>query len=67
MDISKEIVEHFTSASIEVWSKGKTQIEKAFYLVYLGDWMSYYLAEIRDVDPVEIKVIDYLKGELGKV
>lgn len=67
MDINKEIVEHFTATSIEVWSKGKSPIEKAFYLVYLGDWMSYFLAEIRDVDPVEIKVIDYLKGELAKV
>ena len=67
MDINKDIVEHYTQTSIEVWSKGKSLIEKAFYLVYLGDWMSYYLAEIRDVDPVEIKVIDYLKGELAKV
>ncbi len=67
MDINKEIVEHFTGSSIEVWSKGKTQIEKAFYLVYLGDWASYYLADLRSVDPVEIKVIDYLKGELAKV
>jgi len=67
MDINKEIVEHFTATSIEVWSKGKSLVEKAFYLVHLGDWVSYYLAEIRDVDPVEIKVIDYLKGELAKV
>ncbi|MEO6038965.1 MAG: SIS domain-containing protein, partial [Saprospiraceae bacterium] len=47
--------------------KGKSAIEKAFYLVHLGDWMSFYLAELRQVDPVEIKVIDYLKGELAKV
>ncbi len=67
MDINKEIIEHFTASSIEVWSKGKSAIEKAFYLVHLGDWMSFYLAELRGVDPVEIKVIDYLKGELAKV
>ena len=67
IDINKEIVEHFTGTSIEVWSKGKSLTEKAFYLVHLGDWVSYYLAELRDVDPVEIKVIDYLKGELAKV
>ena len=67
MDINKEIVEHFTATSVEVWSKGKSHIEKAFYLSYLGDWVSYYLAEMRNVDPVEIKVIDYLKGELAKV
>ena len=67
MDINKEIVEHYTASSIEVWSKGKTAVEKAFYLVHLGDWMSLYLAELRNVDPVEIKVIDYLKGELAKI
>lgn len=66
-DICKEIVEHFTGSSIELWSKGKSPIEKALYLVYLGDWVSYYLAELRNVDPVEIKVIDYLKEELSKV
>lgn len=66
-DINKEIVEHYTNTSIELWSKGKSLIEKAFYLVHLGDWTSVYLAELRNVDPVEIKVIDFLKGELAKV
>ncbi|MCB0524844.1 MAG: bifunctional phosphoglucose/phosphomannose isomerase [Lewinellaceae bacterium] len=67
MDINKEIVEHYTQTSIELWSKGKSLIEKAFYLVHLGDWVSLYLAELRNIDPVEIKVIDFLKGELAKV
>ena len=67
MDINKEIVEHLTNTSIEVLSKGKSPAEKMFYLVHLGDWMSFYLAGIRNVDPVEIRVIDYLKSELAKV
>lgn len=67
MNINKEIVEHFTGTSVEVWSKGKSAIEKAFYLTHLGDWVSVCLAELRQVDPVEIRVIDYLKAELAKV
>jgi glucose/mannose-6-phosphate isomerase len=67
MNITKEVTEHFTGTSIEVWSKGKSQIEKAIYLTHLGDWLSYHLAELRQVDPVEIRVIDYLKGELSKI
>lgn len=67
MNINKDIIESFTGTSIEIFSKGRNQIEQAFYLVNLGDWMSVYLAERRGVDPVEIKVIDYLKGELAKV
>jgi glucose/mannose-6-phosphate isomerase len=66
-DITKEIVEHYTQTSIQVLSKGKSAIEKALWLVHLGDWVSVYLAELRNVDPVEIKVIDFLKGELAKV
>lgn len=67
IDINKEIVQHYTQTSIELWSKGKSLIEKAFYFVHLGDWVSVYLAELRQVDPIEIKVIDFLKGELAKV
>ncbi len=67
IDINKDIVEHYTQTSIEVWSKGRSAIEKAFYLVHLGDWVSVYLAELRKVDPTEIKVIDFLKGELAKL
>ncbi|MBN8677220.1 MAG: bifunctional phosphoglucose/phosphomannose isomerase [Chitinophagales bacterium] len=66
-DINKEIVEHYTQTSIELYSKGKNLVEKAMWLVHLGDWVSVYLAELRNVDPVEIKVIDFLKGELAKV
>jgi glucose/mannose-6-phosphate isomerase len=67
MNITKEIVEHYGGSHIEVWSKGKSAIEKALYLVHLGDWLSVYLAQARQVDPIEIKVIDFLKGELSKV
>ncbi|MDX1913676.1 MAG: bifunctional phosphoglucose/phosphomannose isomerase [Saprospiraceae bacterium] len=66
-DINKEIVEHYTQTSVQVYSKGKSLIEKAMWLVHLGDWVSVYLAELRQVDPVEIKVIEFLKAELAKV
>lgn len=67
ININKEIIEHFANTSIEVYSKGKSLVEKMMYLTHLGDWMSFYLAEIRRVDPIEIKVIDFLKNELAKV
>jgi hypothetical protein len=28
--------------------------------------VSWYLSEIRDIDATEVKMIDYLKGELDK-
>ena len=67
MDINKTIIGEYAHEIIDVWSKGNTLIERSLYLVHLGDWVSWYLAQLRGVDALEVKVIDYLKGELGKV
>jgi glucose/mannose-6-phosphate isomerase len=67
MEINKDIIRQYAGEIIEITSKGNTMIEKALYLVHLGDWISWYLAELRGVDALEVKVIDYLKGELAKV
>lgn len=67
MDVCKEIFARYTPHIFEVYSKGKTQIEKALYLIHFGDWASWYLSEIKNIDCTEVKVIDYLKNELSKI
>ncbi len=67
MDICKEIFSKYTPHIYEVWSKGNSPIEKSLYLIHFGDWVSWYLSEIRNIDCTEVKVIDYLKGELSKL
>jgi glucose/mannose-6-phosphate isomerase len=67
MDINKKIISEYAGEIIEVFSKGSNMVEKSMYLVHLGDWISWYLAQLRGVDALEVKVIDYLKGELAKV
>jgi glucose/mannose-6-phosphate isomerase len=67
MDLSKGIYLKYTPTVIEVNSKGSSNIERAYFHILLGDWISIHLAELNGIDPIEIKVIDYLKSELGKV
>jgi len=67
MDINKEIIGQYTKTIIDVYSKGNSLIEKSIYFIHLGDWISWFLSELREVDSMEIKVIDYLKSELAKV
>ncbi len=67
MRINQEIIRKKTPHIKEVFSKGDSFIEKALYLVHLLDWVSFDLSVLNGVDPVEIKVIDYLKSELAKV
>jgi glucose/mannose-6-phosphate isomerase len=67
MELTKTIVTKYTPYIFEVYSKGASQLQRSLYLVHFGDWVSWYLSEIRNIDATEVKVIDYLKGELAKV
>lgn len=67
MDITKDIANQFASSIIDVQSEGKSLLARMFSLIYLGDWVSFYLAILNGVDPTPVKVIDYLKNELSKV
>jgi glucose/mannose-6-phosphate isomerase len=66
MEINKKIIKRYTPNIIEIYSKGKSYWERIFYFIHLTDWVSLYLAELREVDPMEVKVIDFLKGSLAK-
>ena len=67
IEINKEVIRKYTPNITEIWSKGKSQIEKAIYFIHLGDWISVLLADKRGVDAVEVKVIDMLKGKLSEI
>lgn len=67
IDINKEIIARYSDTIVEVFSKGQSLVERSMYFVHLGDWISWYLAELRGVDSIEVNVIDYLKSELGKI
>lgn len=66
MDISKNLVRNYTETLIDVPAKGNSFLCKMLYLTLIGDWTSWYLAQLRGVDAVEVKVIDFLKSELEK-
>jgi glucose/mannose-6-phosphate isomerase len=64
MDITKEIISEYAGSVIELYSKGQNLIERSLYFVHLGDWISVEMAALRNMDAVEVKVIDYLKNAL---
>ena len=66
LDLTKRIVLNKTPHLLTIEPKGKNIFEETFYLIHIIDWASIYLAELNQVDPMEIEVIDFLKGELLK-
>ncbi len=67
MDINKGTFTEYTNTTVEIWSKGESDLQRALYLIHIGDWISYFLGEKKGVDITEVKVIDHLKGELAKL
>ena len=65
-EVTKGIIQRYASVVLEAQSEGKSLLARMFSLIYLGDWVSYYLAILNNEDPTPVKVIDFLKGELAK-
>jgi len=61
MSATKEVFSRFETIELEM--KGATLVEQVLYGVYLGDYVSYYLALLNGVDPTateSVKLIEEL-------
>lgn len=67
MRLCKAIFSKTGAAVEDLTAKGATRLQRWVYLVHFGDWLSLLMAENSGVDPVDIRHIDYLKGELAKM
>lgn len=66
MEFTKEVVSQYASEIVEIYSKGEYDLVRCMYLIHITDWVSYYLAEIKGVDAVEVDVISKLKNKLAE-
>jgi len=66
LDLTKRIITDHADA-LEVWTTGNSLLAQQMSLLYLGDFVSVYLALLGQKDPAEINAINFLKGELLKL
>src|SRR5262249_52164291 len=52
IEVTAELIEPDTSRLAHVWGVGESVSARAFSMVGFGDWVSYYAALARRVDPV---------------
>lgn len=64
--ISREILKHHGREVREVHSEGEGLLARLFSLAHLGDWASYYLAMLYEVDPTPVELIEELKRRLAE-
>ncbi len=66
-EICKELFKKFSSSVTDITAKGNNKLEEYIYLINIGDWISCYIADLKNIDPIEVDVITNLKNELAKI
>lgn len=66
LEFSLDVIRKKTDFIYILKSEGNTQVQRSIFLIHLVDWASWYLSELKDVDAMDIIVIDSLKDTLSK-
>ena len=65
-DITSSILKKENFTVLDLSSIGKSLLERMLSLIYIGDFTSFYLAILNNVDPTPVDRITYLKKQLAK-
>lgn len=65
--IVKRIISDMFNAVIDVKPQGTSKLQRLFWTIWLGDFVSYYCAVRANVDPLPVARIDYLKRKLAQL
>ena len=67
LDFMKTLFEDVAANVVEIQIKGKKTLAKMMYAMYLGDFVSCYLAILKGIDPTPVDVITELKRTLAEI
>lgn len=65
IDVTRDLVARRVAGWREVESRGKGRLARMLSTVHLGDWVSFWLAMRKEVDPSPVDTIEQLKKALG--
>jgi len=62
--INRSIIKENGVEATEIEIKGDCFLTKLFSAIYIGDWVSYYLALEEGIDPTPVDIVENLKNKL---
>lgn len=65
IDVFRDLARPAAGGVSEAWSRGRSVLARLLSLVYLGQWTSYYLAVLREVDPWPVPLLDEVKRRMA--
>jgi len=65
IDITSQLLSKVGVENIFISIDGSSYVERCLKVLFLNDWISYYLAEINNIDPVPVNRIMDLKNKMS--
>ncbi len=65
-DITEELIKKKFGGVEIIWTEGKSKLAKMLSVIYLGDFVSFYLALLYGTDPSPVERINVLKKRLAE-
>jgi glucose/mannose-6-phosphate isomerase len=65
--VTQEILTRRGIAHETIEAHGESPLAQMLSAIHFGDYVSYYLAMLYEIDPTPVKVIDYLKERLAQL
>ncbi|GBC88619.1 hypothetical protein HRbin13_00743 [bacterium HR13] len=65
VEITEQILKDLGVVPALIKGEGDEFLNRLFYLIYLGDWASFYLSQLYGYDPIPVQVIDKIKKILS--
>ena len=66
IEITSSLIKEKASKVLQVYSRGEGLLSRMLSLIYIGDYVSFYLGILNGVDPTEIKSISTLKRKMAE-
>lgn len=66
IEITRELIEEKFGGVEVLWAEGVSRLAKMLSLIYLGDFVSVYLALLYEIDPSPVERINILKKRLAE-
>ncbi len=65
-DVLRDMIGPAAGGVSETWTRGEGRLARLLSLTYLGQWVSYYLAIVRETDPWTVPLLDELKRRMRR-
>lgn len=66
MDVTGDILNNEGISICEIWPHGENLLSRILSLIYIGDFISFYLAILYGIDPTPVDRVTYLKKKLAE-